>query len=102
MSKSIDEMYGRLAEVWGHCDDVRFRWVQVGNRRGFVVWIYALIGKELAQEGLLEPLATWDGPDISLDGLERVLQTVSLNTVKTVKEINAAIGNGQAVLCVDG
>ncbi|CAB3390900.1 Uncharacterized membrane protein YfkQ [Kyrpidia spormannii] len=102
LSKSIDEMYGRLAEVWGHCDDVRFRWVQVGNRRGFVVWIYAPIGKELAQEGLLEPLATWDGPDISWDGLERVLQTVSLNTVKTVKEINAAIGNGQAVLCVDG
>ncbi|WP_232796665.1 spore germination protein [Kyrpidia spormannii] len=102
MSKSIDEMYGRLAEVWGHCDDVRFRWVQVGNRRGFVVWIYALIGKELAQEGLLEPLATWDGPDVSFDDLEQALQTVSLKTVKTMEEINTAIGNGQAVLCMDG
>ncbi|MDI3257659.1 MAG: spore germination protein [Kyrpidia sp.] len=102
MSENIDETYSRLAEVWGNCDDIQFRWVQIGRRKGFIVWIYTLIGKELAQEGLLEPLTAWEKPDVSFDDLQRALQTVSLKTVNTLEEINTAIGNGLAVLCVDG
>lgn len=100
--ENIDVMYGRVAEAWGKCDDIRFRWIQVGGRKAFIVCIYTLIGKELLQEGLLEPLTTFDKSDKSIEDLEQALRTVSLKPVKNLEEINVAIGSGEAVLCVDG
>ncbi|MDI3257063.1 MAG: spore germination protein [Kyrpidia sp.] len=102
LSPDIDGLYQQVKRMWEHCDDVQFRWVQSGGRRGFIVWIYTLIGKELAQEGLLEPLTTWDRTEGSLEELKQALRTPSLRAAGTLEEINIAIGEGTAVLCLDG
>ncbi|MBX6396406.1 MAG: spore germination protein, partial [Alicyclobacillaceae bacterium] len=99
---NIDEIHVRLSEVWGNCDDIHFRWIRIGAQRAFVVWIYTLIGKELVQKGLLEPLTSWNKPEVFFSDLEQVLQTVSVKILKTMDEVNTAIGNGLAVLCIDG
>ncbi|MDI3327878.1 MAG: spore germination protein [Alicyclobacillaceae bacterium] len=102
LSPDIDQTQRLIAEVWGHCDDVEFRRLQVAGRRAFVVWIHTLVGKELAQEGLLAPLTRYAGPVNALEDVQNALSAVSVQPAGTLEAVNRAIGNGLAVLWVDG
>ncbi|MCL6577124.1 spore germination protein [Kyrpidia sp.] len=101
LSPEIDQLYQQVQEMWAKCDDVQFRWVQTAGRRGFIVWIYTLIGKELAQESILEPLTTLEKAETVAD-VQQALRSPSLRLVSSVEEINIAVGEGAAVLCLDG
>ncbi|MBX6395286.1 MAG: spore germination protein [Alicyclobacillaceae bacterium] len=100
--RDIGEAHQLLSEVWGHCDDVEFRWFHVAGHRAFLVWINSLIGKELTQEGILKPLTEYAAPLESVEQLQNVLHTVTVQPKATLEEINRAIGEGMAVLCLDG
>ncbi|ADG07725.1 spore germination protein [Kyrpidia tusciae] len=101
LSPEIDRLYQQIQEMWTKCDDVQFRWIETAGRRGFIIWIYTLIGKELAQESILEPLTTLEKAETVTD-VQRALRSPSLRLVNSVEEINIAVGEGAAVLCLDG
>lgn len=98
----IEENQRSIQIDWGHCDDLQMRWIHSAGVRVLIAWIRPLVGKDLAQVGILAPLAANVYPIRTIEQLEDVIEAASVKRISTLSAVNHAIANGHMVLFTDG
>ena len=98
----IEGLRGWIEAEWQHCDDLLLREVDVHGTRVLLAWLRGMVDQARIEEGVLEPLSTLPKRRPDICHLESALHTVHVRRVKTRQELNAAVSDGQVVLCVDG
>ena len=61
-----------------------------------------MVDQARIEEGVLNPLSTLPKRRVGISHLESALHTVHVRRVKTRQELNVALSDGKAVLCIDG
>ncbi|MFB5192331.1 spore germination protein [Alicyclobacillus fastidiosus] len=98
----VEDVRGLIEAEWQHCDDLVLREVDAHGTRVLLVWLRGMVDQERVEKGVLEPLSTLPKRRVESSQLESVLHTVLVRRVKTRQELNVAVSDGQAILCIDG
>lgn len=89
-------------ERWSECLDIQFRDLQVAGSELLLVWLKTLVGKELAQQGVLNPLTTRIQPVLGPHDLEQVLTAVYVQRLFTLEDTMKSIADGYMVVLIQG
>lgn len=98
----LDDNQALLQKHWSNCLDIQFRQLQSGGTQILLVWLKTLVGKELAQQGVLNPLTSHNAPIRTPQDLEQFLTAVYLQRLRNMDEINKAIADGYMVVLIEG
>jgi len=97
----FEEASDLLREIWSNCGDTDFRQFRLNHTKVLIMWITSLIDKQLIQCGLLNRFTGWEDSYCDTEELLKSL-TPTCQTIQTIEEINDAIGNGMAVVIIEG
>ena len=102
LSWRLEDNYDVLTAKWQNCADVFFRRLTAGGTELLLVWVHTLVGKEMAQDGIVEPLTQTQKGLTSIDDLGQVLTAVQTVKLKTFVQVMQAIADGSLILFMDG
>lgn len=102
ISPDLDENRGFLERLWVNCSDIQFRQLEVAGSELLLVWLKTLVGKELAQQGVLDPLTGRMSQLQNIAELEQVLTALYLRRLKAMDEANQAITDGYLLVFLSG
>lgn len=100
--RGLEDNYQVLTAKWRNCADVSYRRLTVGGTQLLLVWVHTLVGKEMAQDGIVEPLTQSQKGLTSIDDLGQVLTAVQTVRLKNFEEVMQAIADGSLILFMDG
>lgn len=98
----IEPTYQRMKRVWGHCDDLEYRSLDAACGGLLIVWLKPLVGKNLAQSGVIEPLGEAGSDLHSLHDVRKHIWSPSVESHRTWSEVDGALAEGSMVLFAEG
>jgi spore germination protein KA len=98
----IGEVHEALCQTWSHCDDIQYRWFDTSKGQMLIVWLLPLVGKDIAQIGVIEPLISVASHIESIRDITKHVLVPSLTPVLTWSSANRVITEGCMLIFLDG
>ncbi|WDL97868.1 spore germination protein [Alicyclobacillus sp. ALC3] len=92
----------RLESVWENCDDLEYRSLEVACGRLLIVWLKPLVGKDIAQAGIIEPLSRAVSELVSMQDVRRRIWSPTIHAHRTWSATDSALAEGNMMVFVDG
>lgn len=102
MPADTESTHRRLSITWDHCDDLHVRWLSCQGGRVLLVWIHSLVGKDIAQIGVLEPIASRLQQISTLQDIQQQIWTTGLKELNSWTQVDAALSHGDMLIFMDG
>lgn len=101
LPSDFDEINDLFHRIWGNCGDIEFRQFMIDQKKVLIIWITSLIDKKLIQLGLMERFSRWQDTSLNSEAVHKLLSP-TYETAENIQEINNSIGNGMAVVIIEG
>lgn len=98
----IGGVYDVLCQTWSHCDDIEYRWFDTAEVQMLIVWLPPLVGKDIAQIGVIEPLISMASHIQSIRDIATHVLVPSITSVSTWSSANQGITEGRMLIFLDG
>jgi hypothetical protein len=98
----LSESLSLIEDTWAKCADVRYQHLRVQGVRITLVFLAGLVDEDMAQRGVVGPLASYSKGSVTVDDLRDSLWATKTEETGELGAIYQAIADGNIVILIDG